>query len=79
VLQITRICVPPSAVGQKLPLQSHDFPHDPISKNIKKFKSDDSTSMVLIRLDLKYIQGIFLAKYVKGNAKTGLSERLEIL
>jgi len=33
MIQITRICVPPSAVGQKLPLQRHDFPHDPISKN----------------------------------------------
>jgi len=62
VLPITRICVPPSAVGQKLPLHRHDFPHDPIIKNVENLSQVIVREVVLIRLDLNYVQDIFLAK-----------------
>jgi len=62
VLQITHICVPPSAAGQELPLLTHHFQHDPISKNIENLNQVIVRDMVLIRLDFNYVQNIFLAK-----------------
>jgi hypothetical protein len=62
VLQITSIWVPASAVGQKLPLHTHYFPHDPISKNIENLNQVILWDMVLIHFDLNYVQDTFLAK-----------------